>query len=288
MPRSCLVCDSDRIAFRFEKAGYKVMRCRSCRFEFVDLDAPADFPYTMYTSDYFVDGHDKFGYADYVADKGNHMKYNQKKVYFIEKHLKGGMLLDVGCAAGFFLEALGPGWSCYGCDPSEAMVEVARARFGDHVAMAAFEDYETDRVFDVITMWDSIEHAVDPRKFLDKAYSLLKDNGLLFIGTMDSISPAPLILGKHWYYYVPPSHLWYFNRFNIAIFLKKSGFVQEKLVYYGKYVSVAEMLLNVAYMVGSKRLAQMAKKISQESRWNLSVPYKVCDDMIVMARKRPR
>lgn len=285
MKRVCAACGYSRAKFLFEKDGYRILRCRNCCFEFVDFGTDREFASDFYTKDYFVNGHGKRGYADYLKEKPNIMHSMMKRVRFMETYISGGSILDVGCAAGFFLEALGSKWEIYGCEPSEAMAQVAGDKFGDRITRSILEDYEPGRLFDVITMWDCLEHTVDPASFMQKALSLLKDDGFLFLGAPDAGSPAPRVLGRYWYYYVPPSHLQYFDRWNIKVFLERNGFRMRRLAYFSKYVSLAEILANLDYMFGSQGLKSASERLLQSSRWNLSIPYMVFDDMIIMARK---
>lgn len=285
MKRTCAACGHNRAVFLFEKYGYSILRCRCCRFEFVDFDAQDGFTKDFYTEDFFVEGHHKFGYADYLQEKPSLMRSNVKRASFVERYIKGGSILDVGCAAGFFLEALGPHWDVYGCEPSEAMVAIARERFGNRIAQTSLEDYEPGRKFDVVSMWDCLEHMTDPNLAMTKAASLLNDDGFLFIGTPDAGSPAPRILGRHWYYYIPPAHLQHFDRWNIEIFLERNGFRMKSLFYFGKSVSLAEMIANISYVLDHPGIKRLSERILKSPKLNVSVPFMVFDDMTIMARK---
>jgi len=285
MNNACLVCGSTASTFCFEKNGYNILRCTSCGFKHVDIETQDGFARDFYTEDFFTAGHDKYGYADYFAEKPNLMRWNAKKVAFMERYISGGSILDVGCAAGFFLESLGPAWDRYGCDASSAMVRLANQQFGERITETVFEEYSPGRTFDVITMWDFIEHVADPVACLNKVASLLADDGYVFIGTPDTASPVVHILGKHWYNYIPPAHLHYFSRWNIPIFLRNNGFRMKRLVYFGKFVTLAEIALDLSYMFRHAGLRRISERISANPAWNLNVPYMVFDDMVVMARK---
>jgi len=285
MANHCIVCGSDRSKFLFEKNGYSMRRCRSCGFEYADFKPHEEFTRDFYTDDFFRNGHQKYGYADYLAEKANIMKLNAKRVGFIEKYVKGGALLDVGCAAGFFLEALGPHWDLYGCEPSAGMASTARMTFGDRIVPQSFERYEPDRKFNVITLWDALEHLVDPAVCIRKVFSLLENDGYLFIGTPDTISPAAKILGRRWYHYIPPTHLHLFNRWNIFTFLRNNGFKVKRIVYFGRHMTLSELVLNIGFVLESSRLLKISERLLNAGQWNLSVPYRVFDEMFIMARK---
>lgn len=285
--RLCAVCDSSHSRLLFEKAGYAIMRCARCGFKYAEFSGSHDFYRDFYTKEYFENGHNKYGYADYLGDESNHLRINGKRARFVEQFVQGGRILDIGCAAGFFLDCLGPSWDKYGCEPSTAMAELAREKYGDRITAASSEEYESHHSFDVITAWDVIEHVIDLDSFMHNIRALLKEDGYFFLSTPDAISPAAVILGKRWYHYIPPSHLQYFGFFTITRFLKKHGFRKLKLRFFTRYFSLAEILLNVSYMVGSSRLRSLSEGLSESSVWNFSIPYNVCDELTVASRRIP-
>jgi 2-polyprenyl-3-methyl-5-hydroxy-6-metoxy-1,4-benzoquinol methylase len=285
MDRICAACGFSGSEFRFEKAGYNIRQCALCGLEFVDFSPQQGFAQAFYSESFFKDEEDKFGYSDYVADKAMHMRYNAKKAAIVKHHISNGTLLDVGCAAGYFLESMGDGWDLHGVEPSECMVGLAREKFGDRVSHAPFEDYENSGGFDAVTMWDSLEHVTDPELCVRKAHSMLKDDGFLFVGTPDAGSVAARLLGRHWYYYSPPAHLHFFNKRNIRLFLTRTGFRVEKISYMGKYISVAEALINLFQMTGIEGFKRLSQKLANIPRWNIMLPYMVFDDMVIVARK---
>ena len=186
----CAVCGSFQPELLFEKDGYDVLRCGNCGFRYAHFEPGEDFAREFYTDDFFKDGYHKNGYIDYVADRHNHKRMAIQAIKFIERYVRGGTLLDVGCAAGYFLESLGPAWEPYGCEPSQGMAALARKQFGDRISHVPFEDYQPDVSFDVVTMWDALEHVVDPAECIRKAHRVLRDNGYLFLRTPDAGSPG--------------------------------------------------------------------------------------------------
>ena len=97
-------------------------------------------------------------------------------------------LLDVGCATGVFLDlARAAGWQVGGVDLSTRHAAYARSAFG-------LEVWEGDFLaapfapgsFDAITMWDFLEHVLDPRAVVAQARRLLAPGGLLLLFTIDT------------------------------------------------------------------------------------------------------
>lgn len=285
MKRSCPICEHSHSEFLFRKEGFDIVRCSQCGMRYVDHRLGDGFAADFYTDDFFKDGYHKYGYIDYVADAASHRRMAKSAIRFMRRYVKRGRLLDVGCAAGYFLESLGPEWEPYGCEPCLGMAKIARGKFGDRIAAVPFEDYRSEARFDVVTMWDSLEHVVEPGRCIAAAHGLLEDAGFLFLRTPDAGSPTARLLGKAWYHYGPPGHLHFFDRKTIAFLLRQNGFGVRRVVYLPRYVSLSEIVINLGAMLGSKGLKNLSARLADSSRWNLGVPYQVFDEMVVMARK---
>jgi SAM-dependent methyltransferase len=97
-----------------------------------------------------------------------------KLLYHLEavrRRQPGGRLLDVGCGYGFFLAAAAPHYEVEGCDVSAHALERARAALpGVPLHQAGAAGLSLPRSFDVITAFDSLEHATD----LDAAFANLR------------------------------------------------------------------------------------------------------------------
>jgi SAM-dependent methyltransferase len=130
--------------------------------------------------------------------------------------VKRGRLLDVGCAAGFFLdEARRRGWDAHGCELSayahahatEALrLDVKRSGFLDPAFTPSAES------FDVITMFNVLEHIPDPAAVADRLFALLRPGGFLFLETWDPRSLFARVLGSRWPTYAPPTVLYCFTQ----------------------------------------------------------------------------
>jgi 2-polyprenyl-3-methyl-5-hydroxy-6-metoxy-1,4-benzoquinol methylase len=104
--------------------------------------------------------------------------------------LRGRRILDVGCGNGEFLNmARKEGWQAFGVELSEELSERGRADFGLNIRNADFADAELDdERYEAITMWDFLEHVLDPVAVLRRARSLLAPDGILVIFTIDCSS----------------------------------------------------------------------------------------------------
>jgi SAM-dependent methyltransferase len=143
----------------------------------------------------------------------------------LEKFLKPGTLLDVGCAMGFSLdEAKNRGWNPYGIDISRYACKIARQNFGDNVYIGEFLKTDLPRdFFYAVTMHDFMEHLDKPDCAISKAKNILKKGGILVIVTPSTSSLTAKIFGRFWPH-IKFEHKIYMNPYNISVFLRRYNF----------------------------------------------------------------
>ena len=132
----CILCGSEFAPeghVRWTKDGHDIVRCPSCGLLFRrELPTQAQLD-EIYGLEYFKGG--AVGYLDYVADEDVHRTSARNRLEALERVVPRGRLLDVGAAAGFFVdEARTRGWDASGIDISEPMVE-----WGTRTLSAALE-----------------------------------------------------------------------------------------------------------------------------------------------------
>lgn len=136
----------------------------------------------------------------------------------------GRRILDVGCHVGIFLEiATERGWDAWGVEPSRWAAEQARRRGLNVITGTLAHANFPDGFFDLVTLWDVIEHLSDPRAELVEVHRVLKPGGLVCLHTMDIESPFARLLGHRWPWLME-MHLYYFSRSTLAALLTRTGF----------------------------------------------------------------
>jgi len=148
---------------------------------------------------------------------------------------EGERLLDVGCAFGFFLDmARGAGFDVKGIEVSGPLAAQAAARYGLDVEIGALADVrEPPGSFDVVTMWDVLEHCADPLDTLKQCAGLLKPSGL-FLARVPDFSFCSLGLDQGFvgtyidqaYPLDLDQHAHHFSRESIRRFLAAAGLVE--------------------------------------------------------------
>lgn len=207
----------------------RLRRCQTCGLVTLSREAPVP-------ADYWEEdacGLDVYGDPAYLAEVER--RYRQYLALIAALHRGPGVLLDAGCGPGNFLRvARALGWKVYGVDISEKAAAQART-FGLEVETAHIEKVPwPDQFFDVITLWDVIEHLDSPRRAVEAAYRKLRRGGVLFLETPDEgfwirrvlvaahrMSAGRIQLSRYFYY---PDHCVYFTATTITALLTKIGF----------------------------------------------------------------
>src|SRR5438045_8341463 len=154
----CALCANGRARTLFQVDGTLIVQCGDCglvRQETRPLAAAA-----IYDSDYYATDNPKGGYANYFLDSDVNRRTFRDRIRAIEQRYgRRGRLLDVGCALGDFLvEARASGWDVEGVEISSYAAQRARER-GLRVSAGRLEALELPAAsFDVITLYDAIEH----------------------------------------------------------------------------------------------------------------------------------
>lgn len=168
---------------------------------------------------------------------------NSEYLDFLKSHgvIKVDKLLDIGCAYGAFLnEAQKKGWQVTGVELSPTACRIAQEKYKLQPYNQPYtEELFADQTFQVITLFDVIEHISNPRLFLQSIYRDLTDEGylLLTVPNFSSLTSKLCI----WSYYLSlkkfslaadlmtqvtynSHHIWYFNKSSLETFLLKEGF----------------------------------------------------------------
>ena len=283
---TCPACGNVRTEFSFRKNGFDLYRCQICRHLFVypiAYDALA-----LYDADYFGGAKKGSGYVDYDADKEPMRSTFLGYLREIEKFLpQKGELLDVGAATGFFMRiAEKSGWKAKGVEISEYAAEEARNRGLDVRCGTLNADGFAEGSFDVVTMWDVLEHVTDPEADIRTVVRLLRPGGIVAINIPDSGSLYARIMGKEWHLLIPPEHLHLFSKRSVTALLKRSGFSVEKISKIGKSFTLEYIVQTAAAWRKSgllRRLAAFLKRHPMIGR--LSIPINLRDNMFIIARK---
>lgn len=221
---------------------FTMVRCAKCSLIFLN---PRPTPGEM--SLYYPDDYEPFrrtarALKSPVTDLIRRVKL-LPRVRLVRQSMEGGHLLDVGCAAGGFLREMRRTgkWKVQGVEPNAHLACFARETLELSVFTGRLTEANLpDESFEVVTMWDVLEHVHDPRATLKEVYRLLKPGGMLLASVPNANSVDAKLFGRYWVGLDFPRHLYVFSTSTLTALLEKAGLRPERFFcFYGRYTTFA-------------------------------------------------
>lgn len=269
-------------AFRCTSASYgqhlQIVQCRHCGHVYAN---------PRWDSDELLDAYAAVEDETYVLEQSSRKRTFIHHLQALEKFSGPGAgrpLLDVGAYTGVFVEvACSRNWQATGVEPSRWASSVAQGK-GLPVYQGTLDmDELSDRRFDVITMWDVIEHLDDPAAEIAKARHLLKAGGLMAIHTMDVNSLAAKVMGRRWPWLMD-MHVHYFSRDTIRRLLTDNGLEVVWIGAQGRYLSLGYLASRLGGL--SRPLGRLAGGVVKAvGLKEVAVPINFGDLFTVYARR---
>jgi 2-polyprenyl-3-methyl-5-hydroxy-6-metoxy-1,4-benzoquinol methylase len=175
-----------------------------------------------------------------------------------------GRLLDFGCGGGSYLARMHrQGWQVTGLDISPEAVRRVREELHLPALVGSFPCWElASGSFDVITMWQVLEHVHDPLEVLREAYRLLTPGGKLVISVPNIDSLPFRLFGSYWLSLDLPRHLTHFTPSTLHLMLEHAGF----------RVHPIRMVRHSQWLRASAKLACTQKRVRPWQRWLRAKP----------------
>jgi SAM-dependent methyltransferase len=149
-----------------------------------------------------------------------------RRIRRLKRHGKGHKLLEVGCGAGDFLFAAHrAGWEVSAVEYNGKLAESVRTELGLDVRTGELRRGTwKEGEFDVVALWNVLEHVRSPLDTLATASSYLRDGGLLFVQTptLDATEQEKWF-GEYWVLLDLPRHLNFFARGSLSTLCSKAG-----------------------------------------------------------------
>lgn len=216
MHRSCPSCGEHGGRPLWHDPGATAIRCQHCRLAYVSYLAPETVRRSALTYERIYAGSAE-------ANPLTATSYERVLGQF-EPYRALGTVLDIGCGAGaFLLSAVRAGWTAVGTE-SAANAGVLGRTAGARVLIGERATSELpDRSFDVITLWEVIEHVDGPPALLAEAWRLLRPGGALYLTTPNHYALQRRLLRGRWPRY-HAEHLTYYDPRTISLALERAGF----------------------------------------------------------------
>jgi glycosyltransferase involved in cell wall biosynthesis/2-polyprenyl-3-methyl-5-hydroxy-6-metoxy-1,4-benzoquinol methylase/predicted negative regulator of RcsB-dependent stress response len=201
----------------------KWVKCKKCGLIYSN-PIPSEETMNNY---YSVIAKEKFGgiYGNIKDRESFLFSMANDRINKINAYVKNGKILDIGTGIGVFVKAARDrGIEAYGLELTPEDCQYAKINYGLDLMQKNFYDFNNNDVYDVVTMFEVIEHLRHPQKDLIRINKLIKKNGMLVVATpiLDSKYAEESKENNAFWYVV--SHLSYFTKDVLINYLKKAGF----------------------------------------------------------------
>jgi 2-polyprenyl-3-methyl-5-hydroxy-6-metoxy-1,4-benzoquinol methylase len=182
-----------------------------------------------YEEEYFEgDPQNDGGYGKYTEQSSWRLDKAERQLNEIMEitKLQSGTVLDVGSSYGYFRKALDKkGFAHDGIEISEYACKITKMIYGYETYQGTLTKHAPNLIskYDLITLWDVIEHVANPKALLNEVYQCLKPGGVLVIKTPNLDALEVQILGEYNYSF-KREHLVYFTAEYLNKIALSSGF----------------------------------------------------------------
>jgi 2-polyprenyl-3-methyl-5-hydroxy-6-metoxy-1,4-benzoquinol methylase len=215
----CPICGGRQFKTLFVKSGESFVRCAGCSLTLINPPPEQAKSAATYDENYS---------RGYIRKADKKLRRCRTWVRRMKRRFGvGGSWLDIGCSAGFVVKAAAEaGFEACGVELEPAAVDYARdvlqlrdVRCGTLEAQAY-----ADAAFNVVSLYDVIEHVPDLNRTVAELHRILKLKGIVEIRTPDIAhwqTPRDL---STWKEIKPSEHLYYFNAVTLRNLFEKHGF----------------------------------------------------------------
>ena len=227
---------------------YKLYHCNFCHTEFF-------YPNEAINREYYED-ENKLLNTEFLL--GRDTLAPRHDCFFLKLPIKHGKLLDIGCADGLFMKhSIKIGFDSWGIDFNRKIIEKVQNSGLMNVYSLTPEELLKghDNKFDVITVFEVLEHQSLPRDFMESIKCLLKKGGYI-AGSVPNRHRFRSTMTSTEY---PPHHFLWFDKKSLRNFLRMQGFDNIQIfftkgIYYPNYlVNIGDLLRKFLFKTSGKQ-----------------------------------
>lgn len=231
----CVICNKNDIAILFQREDlatqqpglFTVVQCKNCGHIYLNPRPTPEsigFYYPQHYQPYNIPHP-----GDMRSPWGKWLGTYPitRRCRLINNYTKNGKILDIGCSSGQFLGWLDKfgSWQKIGIELDATTAAEAYQRYHFPIIVGTLQaTHFPTASFDVVTMWDVIEHLHNPLADLQEINRILKPEAYLIFSTPVSNSLGASLFNKYWVGYEIPRHLHVFSFETLPQLLAKAGF----------------------------------------------------------------
>jgi SAM-dependent methyltransferase len=250
-------------------------RCTDCGLFFLRTTGNSNFDNSL--QDFEV------AYLNYLSPGASDRRNHQRLLDWIQKYKQPGQndFLDIGCGSGKFVRFLiSKHFKATGIEPSRVLYDqfLASEPYFFQTTSNRFLIVNPANKYDVLTVFDVLEHVQEPMPFLKELAALMNPGGWIFISTPDTGSLHRKLAGKYWHYF-NKYHFSLFNEVNLGILASKAGLELVSTNYFSRYFSAGYL----SEYFNNFILRKQARSTSTKD--GFVIPVNLYDNMYCVLRK---
>ena len=227
----CLLCESDSLQLIHDQPQSKyfprkIHKCLDCGYAFVYPQPTSEHLGKVYSDSEYHNFSSNDNCNTHTTNKGL-LRRSRSRIQWLSKFIAKGDILDIGCAGGEFIYVANEnGFNVSGFDISENAAQTAYRLTGNMIYTNSLETLISKNIrFDILALWEVIEHVIDPGDFLEQCKQLLKPYGFIALSTPNQRNYHAMVHGDSWKGYIDgPEHLHFFNPKTLSFLLEKHDF----------------------------------------------------------------
>jgi 2-polyprenyl-3-methyl-5-hydroxy-6-metoxy-1,4-benzoquinol methylase len=200
----CPVCQKEGVTPVLKKEDLVLISCVNCGLvRLKDLSSKFD-----------IKNYDYYENRLNVPLQKLYNPINEKRYTYIlqrmEKYRKNNEIMDIGCGMGQFLAVAKKfHWKTTGTEIAPYAIEICR-QFGNNVLNSDLLSLDLrENYYDVVTMFEVLEHLTRPREYITKISKILRKEGVLILTTPNFSSITRFLVKENWRV-INQEHLFYF------------------------------------------------------------------------------
>lgn len=198
---------------------YRLVRCLACSLVWL-IDPPRPEEMQMH----YTEAYDRL-----ISGAGENpaKRWKDRKADLVRRK-QSGVLLDLGCSSGSFLEFMhSESWKLYGIEMSAECAKKAEKRCGAQVFVGNILEAPFDKAtFDAITCFDVLEHLYEPRRVIKKVAEWLKPGGIFYVQVPNIDSAEARVFGTYWHGLELPRHLFHYSPASLRRLAESAGLAE--------------------------------------------------------------
>jgi SAM-dependent methyltransferase len=215
---SCPVCNNENSKSMFKKHGLAYRKCRQCGLVYA---SPRPSPRIIESRVEMFAGQMPSD-LQFLQDRVN---FQSERINILKSFNLKGSLLDFGSGDGSFVRAARiAGYDAVGIEKAKGATEYAKKNYDVIIYPGDIKyNFLSRNTFDLITMWDVLEHLPDPVDICNILFNLLSKNGKLIILTPQSKGLSAKLKKSDYWVFGPNDHLCLFSMKTILLLMQKVG-----------------------------------------------------------------